>query len=83
MAKKIFINNLNTYVSRALMEELQKSNQGEDGEEVEEGAKVFGTYIDKDSSVKPDGVMKMLKVSFTLFFVTINAFYRDPNLFWP
>lgn len=24
---------------------------------------IYGTYIDKDSSIKPDGVKKMLKVS--------------------
>ena len=73
MSKKIFINNINTYVSRALTSELQKSNVGEDGEEVDDGDKpiIFGTYIDKDSSVKPDGVKKMLKVcSFTSIFVT-------------
>jgi len=65
MSKKIFINNLNTFVSKALLEELKKSQQGEDGEEAgeEEQHTIYGTYIDKDSSSKPEGVKKMLKVS--------------------
>ena len=65
MAKKIFINNINTFVSKALLEELNKSQLGEDGEELEDGDKatIFGTYIDKDSTDKPPGVKKMLKVS--------------------
>lgn len=68
MSKKIFINNLNTFVSRALLEELNKANKGEDGEEVAEEDQpiVFGTYIDKDSSNKIEGIKikKMLKVSY-------------------
>lgn len=67
MAKKIFINNLNTFVSRALLEELTRGNKGEDGEEVneEEQPIIFGTYIDKDSSNRIEGIKikKMLKVS--------------------
>jgi len=66
MSKKIFINNINTFVSKALLEELKKSQQGEDGEEAgeEEQNTIYGTYIDKDSSIKPPGVKKMLKVSY-------------------
>ena len=67
MAKKIFINNLNTFVSRALLEELNKANQTEDGEEPNEEDQpiIFGTYIDKDSSSRIEGIKinKMLKVS--------------------
>jgi len=70
MAKKIFINNLNTFVSKALLEELKKSQQGEDGEDAGEQHTIFGTYIDKDSSVKPDGVKKMLKVSYKILFLS-------------
>lgn len=70
MAKKIFINNLNTFVSRALLEELTRGNKGEDGEEVneEEQPIIFGTYIDKDSSNRIEGIKikKMLKVSLKL-----------------
>jgi hypothetical protein len=68
MAKKIFINNLNTFVSRALLEELARANQGEDGEEGGEQPIIFGTYIDKDSSSRIEGIKinKMLKVSFNL-----------------
>jgi hypothetical protein len=70
MAKKIFINNLNTFVSRALLEELNKANQGEDGEEAaeEDQPVIFGTYIDKDSSERINGIKikKMLKVSYQI-----------------
>ena len=64
MSKKIFINNLNTFVSKALLEELKPKETG-DGEEGggEDANTIFGTFIDKDSSSKPDGVKKMLKVS--------------------
>jgi len=63
MSKKIFINNLNTFVSKALLEELKASQKGEDGEEAADAPVIFGTYIDKDSSEKPDSVKKMLKRS--------------------
>jgi hypothetical protein len=65
MSKKIFINNLNTFVSKALLEELRKKPEGEDGGDADAGEQhtIYGTYIDKDSSEKPEGVKKMLKVS--------------------
>ena len=63
MSKKIFINNLNTFVSRQLLEELRNDQPGEDGEPNPDANIIFGTYIDKDSSEKPGGVKKMLKVS--------------------
>jgi len=67
MAKKIFINNLNTFVSKALIDELIKGSQGgEDDEPAEEDMPViYGTYIDKDSSSRIEGIkiQKMLKVS--------------------
>jgi hypothetical protein len=77
MSKKIFINNLNTYVSKALLEELRKKEVGEDGEEAaaDDGPIIFGTYIDKDSSEKPPGIKKMLKVSKTV--TTIIFFYSE------
>jgi hypothetical protein len=62
MSKRIFINNLNTYVSQAIFSEL-RNDKGEDGEKNPDANTIFGTYIDKDSSMKPDGVKKMLKVS--------------------
>jgi hypothetical protein len=66
MSKKIFINNLNTFVSKQLLEELRNDQPDpETGEENPEKNVIFGTYIDKDSSEKPTGVKKMLKVSFT------------------
>jgi len=37
---------------------------GEDGEAAGDSNTIFGTFIDKDSSEKPDGVKKMLKVSY-------------------
>jgi hypothetical protein len=63
MSKKIFINNLNTFVSKQLLEELRNDSPGEDGEPNADPNIIFGTYIDKDSSEKPTGVKKMLKVS--------------------
>ena len=66
MSKKIFINNLNTFVSKALLEELKESQKGEEGEENPDAAIIFGTYIDKDSSERPSTVKKMLKVSFII-----------------
>jgi hypothetical protein len=88
MSKKIFINNINTYVSQAIIEELTKGTQGEDEEEEmaeEDFPMIFGTYIDKDSSERPQGVkiQKMLKVSFTYFCNDLDLSYRDPNLCWP
>lgn len=62
MSKSIFINNLNTYVSQAIFEEL-RNDINEDGEVNEDSNRIFGTYIDKDSSEKPGGVSKMLKRS--------------------
>jgi hypothetical protein len=62
MSKRIFINNLNTYVSQAIFNEL-RNDIGEDGERNADSNVIFGTYIDKDSSIKPDGIKKMLKVS--------------------
>lgn len=83
MSKKIFINNLNTFVSKALLEELKESQKGEEGEENPDAAIIFGTYIDKDSSERPSTVKKMLKVSIDLI---CNLFsfqlYRDPNQDW-
>ena len=61
MSKRIFINNLNTYVSQAIFTEL-RNDVSEEGEKNPDSNVIFGTYIDKDSSVKPDGIHKMLKV---------------------
>ena len=61
MSKRIFINNLNTYVSQAIFNEL-RNDIGEDGERNPDANVIFGTYIDRDSSIKPDGIKKMLKV---------------------
>ena len=58
MAKRIFINNLNTYIGQALFNELRN-----DTEDNEDPNLIFGTYIEKDSSEKPAGVKKMLKRS--------------------
>jgi len=69
MSKKIFINNLDTFVSKALLNELIKKPTGEEGEDdAGEQPIIYGTYISKDSSEKTlnDGtiVKKMLKVSY-------------------
>mmetsp|Transcript_106599 Transcript_106599/g.147568 ORF Transcript_106599/g.147568 Transcript_106599/m.147568 type:complete len:160 (+) Transcript_106599:22-501(+) len=63
MSKKIFINNLDTYVSQAIFNELRNDGPDEEGNPNPEANVIFGTYIDKDSSVKPEGVTKMLKRS--------------------
>jgi adenylate kinase len=62
MGKKFFINNLNTYIGSTLFNEI-RDDIGEDGEINEDSNAIFGTYIDKDSSEKPEGVKKMLKRS--------------------
>ena len=86
MSKKIFINNINTYVSQAIIEELTKGARGEDDEEIDEEDQplIFGTYIDKDSSERPQGIkiQKMLKVSFTHFCNDLISACRDPSHCW-
>jgi hypothetical protein len=69
MSKKIFINNLNTTVAEAILNELQ-SKPDEDGNMPSDPNLIYGTYISKDSSIKPNGVTKMLKVSQALVAVT-------------
>ena len=63
MSKKIFINNLNTFVSQQLFKELRNDQPTEDGGENPDANIIYGTFIDKDSSVYPQGIKKMLKVS--------------------
>jgi N-acetylneuraminic acid mutarotase len=48
-------------VAQAIFNEL-RNDIGEDGEKNEDSNNIFATYIDRDSSDKPDGVTKMLKV---------------------
>ena len=65
MSKKIFINNLNTFVSRQLLAEFRNDQPaGTEGEEIDnsDANLIYGTFIDKDSSDKPQGIKKMLKV---------------------
>jgi len=62
MSKKFFINNLNTYIGNCLFEQI-RNDISEDGEPNEDCHKIYGTYVDKDSSEKPQGVKKMLKRS--------------------
>ena len=62
MSKKIFINNLNSFVPQAVFNEL-RNDITEDGEKNDDANVIFGTYIDRDSSDKPDGITKMLKVT--------------------
>ena len=63
MAKNIFINNLDTYVSQAIFKELRNDQPNEEGEVNEDSHRIFGTYLSKDSSHFPQGIKKMLKVS--------------------
>lgn len=63
MAKNIFINNLDTYVSQAIFQELRNDQPDEEGNKPDDANIIFGSYINKDSSFKPDGIKKMLKRS--------------------
>jgi hypothetical protein len=64
MSKNIFINNIDTYVSQAIFKELRNDDPDpETGEVPETANNIFGTYIGKDSSNKPEGIKKMLKRS--------------------
>ena len=63
MSKNIFINNLDTYVSQAIFKELRNDQATEDEAPPDGAHQIYGSYISKDSSVKPDGIKKMLKVS--------------------
>ncbi|CAI2386648.1 unnamed protein product [Moneuplotes crassus] len=60
MSKKYFINNLDTYIGDALFQEI-RNDVTEDGEINEEANIMYGTYFEKDSSEKPQGIKKMLK----------------------
>jgi len=76
MSKKIFINNFDTYVSQAIFKELRNDQPDEEGNAPADSNLIFGTFITKDSSTKPEGVKKMLKVSEK---TVINKNYRDQN----
>lgn len=82
MAKRIFINNLDTYVSQAIFSELRNDTPDDEGQVPDDAHVMFGTYITKDSSIKPEGVKKMLKVGLIcgVFVVTENDLCRDLNL---
>lgn len=71
MSKRIFINNLNSYVSQAIFNEL-RNDIDENGDKNPDANLIFGTYIDKDSSIKPEGTTKMLKVRFKIFWKFIT-----------
>lgn len=75
MGKRIFINNFDTYVSKAVFTELQNDEKDAEGNMPEEPNLIFGSYINKDSSDKPSGVKKMLKVNRQLLTTC-----RDPSL---
>lgn len=78
MGKRIFINNFDTYVSKAVFTELQNDEKDADGNMPEDPNLIFGSYINKDSSDKPSGVKKMLKVNCQLLTPC-----RDPSLVCP
>ena len=56
MSKRYFINNLNTYVGRALLHEIRNDTKDNDNPNV-----ILGSYSDKDTSEKIPGIKKMLK----------------------
>ena len=76
MSKKIFINNLNTYVSEEIFNVFHDKPEGDDGGD-DDANLIFGTYLNKDSSQKPPGVKKMLKVP--LFVISRYHIFRDLN----
>lgn len=60
---RIFINNLNSYVSQAIYNEL-KFDISEEGEKTANENLIFATYVGKDSTEKPyPEITKMLKVN--------------------
>ena len=68
MPPKIFINNLDTFVARQILAELRgdnvvKNEEDEGAADDEEKPLFYGTYFNKDSSMKPENIKKMLKVS--------------------
>ena len=78
MSKNIFINNLDTYVSQAIFKELRNDEPNEDGEANPDANRIFGTYITKDSSMQPDGVKKMLKVSINRYI--LNSQFKSSKI---
>lgn len=62
MSKRIFINMLDTYVSQVLHQELRNDQKDEEGNDNPDANVFFSTYTAKDSSIKPEGIKKMLKV---------------------
>lgn len=57
MAKRIFVNNTNSYVGQAIFQQLRNDTEENDDPNI-----IYGTYMEKDSSEKPKGIRKMLKV---------------------
>ena len=62
MSKGIFINSLETYIGWALFDEFA----GDKPEEPTDFT-IYGTYLNQDSSEKPVGVKKMMKVIIKLY----------------
>ena len=60
MSKGVFINGVETYMGWALYDEFV----GDKPEESENA--VYGTYLNQDSSEKPVGIKKMMKVNYFL-----------------
>ena len=57
MSKKYYINNINTYIGNCLFEEI-RNDIDENGEVNDDCNIIYGSYVDKDSSEKPEGVKK-------------------------
>jgi len=57
MPRRFFINNLNTYIGQALLNELRNDTPDNEDPNV-----ILGSYTDRDSSEKIPGTKKMLKV---------------------
>ena len=52
MSKRIFINNLNSYVSQAIFKEF-RNDVSDDGEANNDANLIYATFVDKDSSDRP------------------------------
>jgi hypothetical protein len=57
---RIFINNVNTYIGRALLREFRSDKEEEDNANV-----IIATMDPQDPSPRPEGVKKVLNVPVT------------------
>ena len=66
---------LDTYVSQVLHQELRNDDKDEEGNVNADANVFYSTYSAKDSSIKPEGIKKMLKVR--QYLITVNPPIRS------